>query len=141
MVDQDLIVSKAGLVQKHLNRIEKKRGDDLNTFLANQDLQDIVFFNLHTVIQNCIDIAAHIISEEGLGVPGSISEMFYTLEESSYLSAAMTEKMVKAVGLRNLLVHEYGKIDLKHIFKISREDVYDLKEFLVEIFHKLGISE
>lgn len=140
MVDRDLIVSKAGLVKKHIDRVEKKHGDDLNTFIADQDLQDIISFNLHTAIQNCIDIAAHIISEEGLGVPGSVSEMFYTLEENRFLSAEMTEKMIKAVGFRNLLVHEYGKIDLKRVFKVARENVHDLKGFLVEIFNKLEIS-
>ena len=141
MVDRDLIVSKAGLVKKHIDRVEKKRGDDLNTFLADQDLQDIISFNLHTAIQNCIDIAAHLISEEGLGVPGSVSEMFYTLEESEFLSAEMTEKMIKAVGFRNLMVHEYGKIDLKRVFKVAQENVDDLKGFLVEIFNTLEISE
>ena len=55
MVDRDLIISKAGLVKKHTDRVEKKRGDDLNTFLGDQDLQDIISFNLHTAIQNCID--------------------------------------------------------------------------------------
>ena len=140
MVDRDLIVSKAGLVKKHIDRVEKKRGDDLNTFLADQDLQDIISFNLHTALQNCIDIAAHLISEEGLGVPGSVSEMFYTLEENGFLSAKMTEKMIKAVGFRNLLVHEYGKIDLKRVFMVARENVHDLKGFLVEIFNKLEIS-
>ena len=141
MVDRDLIVSKAGLVTKHIDRVEKKRGDDLNTFLVDQDLQDIISFNLHTAIQNCIDIAAHLISEEGLGVPGSVSEMFYTLEENEFLSAEMTEKMIKAVGFRNLMVHEYGKIDLKRVFKVAQENVDDLKGFLVEIFNTLEISE
>lgn len=139
MVDRDLIVAKAGLVKKHINRIQQKSGKDIKSFIVDQDLQDIVSFNLHTAIQNCIDIAAHIISEKGLGVPGSVSEMFYTLEENGFLSAEMTEKMIKAVGLRNLLVHEYGKIDLKRVFKVIHEDIEDLSEFLIEIFQKLDL--
>ena len=127
MVDHNLIIAKAGLVRKHIDRIRMKSGNDLESFIADQDLQDIVSFNLHSAIQNCIDIAAHIISEKGLGVPGSVSEMFYTLEENGFLSSAMTEKMVKAVGMRNLLVHEYGKIDLKQVFKVIQEDIEDLK--------------
>jgi len=140
MVDHDLIIAKAGLVQKHINRIRSKGGKDMKLFLEDQDLQDIISFNLHTAIQNCIDIAAHIISEKGLGVPGSVSEMFYTLEENGFLSAETTEKMIKAVGLRNLLVHEYGKIDLKRVFKVIHEDIGDLNNFMKEIFKKLDIS-
>jgi uncharacterized protein YutE (UPF0331/DUF86 family) len=139
MIDRDLIIAKAGLIKKHISRIQKKGGKDIKSFIVDQDLQDIVSFNLHTAIQNCIDIAAHIIAEKGLGVPGSVSEMFYTLEENGFLSAEMTEKMIRAVGLRNLLLHEYGKIDLKRVFKVIHEDVEDLSEFLIEIFQKLEI--
>ena len=60
-------------------------------------------FNLHLAIENCTDLTANIISEEGLGVPGSASEMFYLLEENGYLSLQLTEKMIKAVGLPSLL--------------------------------------
>lgn len=79
MVDRDLIVSKAGLVRKHLLRVEEKCPQELETFLNSVDQQDIVSFNLQVAIQNCIDMAAHIVSEEGVTVPGSINEMFYFL--------------------------------------------------------------
>jgi len=92
-------------------------------------------------IQNCVDIAAHIISEEGLGIPGSTNEMFYLLEENGYLDRDLTEKMVKAVGFRNLIVHEYGNIELNQVFDISQKDITDLNEYLKLIFKKIGLSE
>lgn len=141
MVERDLIMAKAGAVQKRLRRVEEKRGPDVETFLKDLDRQDIVSFNLQLAIQNCIDIAAHIVSEEGMGVPGSINEMFYLLEQNRYLSDELTEKMVKAAGFRNLLVHEYGKIDLKQVFEIVHRQIGDLNEYLISIFSKLGISE
>ena len=91
-------------------------------------------------IQNCIDIAAHIISDEGLGVPGSTNEMFYLLEENGYLDHDITEKMVKAVGSRNLIVHEYEKIELGQVFEIAVKDIKDLNEYLKSIFRKLGFG-
>ena len=48
--------------------------------------------------------------------------------------------MIKAVGLRNLIVHEYGDIDLKRLFTIVREDLNDLTVFLSTVFRKLGIN-
>ena len=113
MVDKDLVLSKASSVKRHLNRIKEKRDIDLQTFLKDLDRQESILFNLQMAIQNCIDIAAHIISEEGVGVPGSTNEMFYLLEDNGYISVDITEKMVKAVGFRNFIVHEYGKVELK----------------------------
>jgi len=141
LVDTELILAKAGSVKRHLNRVFEKRNTDLRTFLKNIDIQESVLFNIQMAIQNCIDIAAHIISDEGFGVPGSTNEMFYLLEENGYLDNEITEKMVKAVGLRNLVVHEYSKIDLERIFEVTQKDITDLNEFLKSIFKKLGFDD
>ena len=49
--------------------------------------------------------------------------------------------MVKAAGFRNLLVHEYGKLDLKQVFEIAKHSAQDLNEYLAAIFSKLGIFD
>lgn len=141
MVDRDLILAKAGSVKRHLNRVFEKRNTDLRTFLKDIDIQESILFNIQMAVQNCIDIAAHIISDEGLGVPGSTNEMFYLLEENGYLNNEVTEKMVKAVGLRNLVVHEYGKVDLDRIFEVAQKDISDLNEYLKSIFKKLALVD
>ena len=73
-------------------------------------------------------------------MPGSASEMFYLLEEKGMIESVLTEKMIKAVGLRNLIVHEYGSIDFKCLFTTVREDLNDLTVFLSTVFRKLGIN-
>lgn len=140
MVDQDLVFAKIGAVRAHLLRISKKRGDDPADFLADQDRQDIVAFNFQAAIQNCVDIAAHIISEKGLGVPGSISEMFLLLEENGLIGGQIAENMVGAVGFRNMLVHEYGKMDIERVFVIARDNLKDIEAFLSEILKNLNLS-
>ena len=139
MVDRDLILAKASSVKRHLKRVIEKRNVDLQTFLKDIDCQESILFNLQMAIQNCIDIAAHIISEEGFGVPGSTNEMFYLLEENGYLDTDLTEKMVKAVGFRNLIVHEYGKVELKQVFAVAQNNIEDLNEYLRSIFKKSGL--
>ena len=141
MVDSDLILAKAGSVKKHLNRIFEKRKVDLDSFLNDIDRQESILFNVQMAVQNCIDIAAHIISEEGLGVPGSTTEMFFSLKNHGYLSQNITMAMVKAVGFRNLIVHEYSKIDLELVYEIAHNNINDLNDYLKAIIKKLGLSE
>jgi uncharacterized protein YutE (UPF0331/DUF86 family) len=131
-------LAKASSVEKHLKRVKDKVKIGQKTFLQDIDLQEIVMFNLQMAIQNCIDIAAHIISEEGFGVPGSTSEMFYELEENGYLNIELTEKMVKAVGFRNLVVHEYTRIDMEQVYETAQKDIADLNEYLKSIIKKLN---
>ena len=140
MVDKDLVLAKAGSVKRHIDRIKAKSVADMAIFLRDLDRQESVAFNMHLAIQNCMDIAAHIISEEGMGLPSSAGDMFFLLHENSYLSAELAERMVKAVGFRNLLVHEYEKIDLQRLHQAAEKNIDDLMLFLSSIFRKLGIA-
>jgi len=73
-------------------------------------------------------------------VPGGINEMFYMLEENGYIGTELAEKMVKAVGFRNLVVHEYGRVEMTQVFTIVQKDIEDLNVYLRAIFHKLGME-
>jgi len=140
MIDQNIILNKTSKVHHHLNRIRRKREISLEDFLMDLDRQEIILFNLQMAVQNCIDIAAHIISDDELGMAGSTSEMFYILQENGYLTLDLTEKMVAAVGFRNLAVHEYGNIDLKLVFQMAKKDLDDLERFVKAILEKCGIT-
>jgi uncharacterized protein YutE (UPF0331/DUF86 family) len=141
MVDSEIILAKASAVQKHLRRIEEKSQINLPDFLNNSDLQDVILFNVQMAVQNCIDIAAHLVSSGGFGVPGSNNELFYILEEHSIISPQLTEKMVKAVGFRNLIVHEYARLDLDRVFGIAQKEVHDLHEFTKTILLHTGSTK
>ena len=141
MADSDLILAKAGSVRSHLKRVSEKRDVNLDGFLKDIDRQESILFNIQMAIQNCIDIAAHIISENGLGVPGSTTEMFYLLEKHGYLNHDLTGKMVKAVGFINLIVHEYRKLKLEQVYEIAQNDINDLNEYLKAIIKKLGLTD
>ena len=96
--------------------------------------------NLQMAIQNFIDLAAHIISDEELGIASSTNEMFYILEENGYIDRNLSENMVAAVGFRNIIVHEYGKVDLKQVYHIAHHDIDDLEHFIKVIVERCGMS-
>ena len=138
MVDKDIIWSKISSMERYLGRIFVKREVSLQEFLGDLDRQESILFNLQMAIQNCIDMAAHIVSEEGLGVAGSTNELFYLLEYQGIIDIGLTEKMIRAVGFRNLVVHEYGKVDLEVVFRVAHENVADLKEFARALTGRFG---
>ena len=139
MIDRDVILTKAYKVEHHPCRIKEKREISLDKFLDDLDCQESILFNLQMALQNCIDLAAHILSDEELGLAGSTSEMFYMLQENGYLKSELTENMVAAVGFRNLVVHEYGNIDLKQVYQIAHENVDDIEHFMKAILKKSEI--
>lgn len=140
MVDTEIILAKASACRKHLRRIEQKSDAGITQFLNNPDHQDVVLFNMQMAIQNCSDIAAHIISDQGLGVAGSNNEMFYILEENHIITREIAETMVKAIGFRNLIAHEYARLDLEKVFHIAKKDIQEIQQFIKAILSVYRIA-
>lgn len=130
--------AKISALESHLERIKEKRNVPLKTFLKDLDRQESILFNLQMAVQNCIDMAAHIASEQHIGLAGSTNELFYLLEERGIIQPELTERMVRTVGFRNLLVHEYGKINLEIVFRVAHENLEDLTLFSKTVAEQFG---
>ena len=66
--------------------------------------------------------------------------MFYFLEENSYLDTDLTEKMIKAVGFRNLIVHEYARLELEQVFINSKAKISLYHQILLKEYFLLQIE-
>ena len=54
-----------------------------------------------------------------------------------FLTGQLTEHIVKAVGLRNILVHEYFGVDDELVYR-SLNDLMDIEEFARQILRRTG---
>jgi uncharacterized protein YutE (UPF0331/DUF86 family) len=133
MVNQNIIKAKINHIEGNLLRLEEKRRVSIEEFKKNKDLQDIVLHNLRLSIQGCIDIASHIISDEGWIVPDTLAGLFDILTQYKIISDELNEKLKRMVGFRNIIIHEYQTIDLDKVYKILNEDLKDIYSFLKQI--------
>jgi uncharacterized protein YutE (UPF0331/DUF86 family) len=141
MVDASLILRKISRVRNNLSRLREKEKISLKSFKEDLDIQDIVLHNLQLAIQGCIDIGSHIISDEGWGIAGSLSEIFYILQEKGVIRGDLTEKMVSVVGFRNILIHEYDEINLNIVHDILQNHLIDIDEFLLSVVNHFRLEE
>jgi len=86
--------------------------------------------NLQQAIQGCIDIGSHIISSEDWGAPGSLSDIFYRLEEHGILQPDLVEKIIPMAGFRNLIVHQYQDVDYVIVYQLYQNRLKDIEAFL-----------
>lgn len=98
----------------------------------------MILFNLTQAIQNCIDIAAHIVSDEGWGVPGTQREMFDILADKGFISKDFAERLISMVGFRNRVIHEYEKLNLDIVYKIWTERLVDIEGFGLAVVERFG---
>ena len=62
-----------------------------------------------------------------------MGEIFPAMAQAGYLSEELSEKLKKAVGFRNISVHEYQKIDWEIVFSLINKNLGDFKEFVREV--------
>lgn len=99
--------------------------------------QDAIALNLQRVCQLCIDLANLTIRKKKLGLPKESAESFSLLAEAGIIDQLMAGKLKGMVGFRNILVHEYKKMDLSIVVEVIEHRLDDLVMFaqrIVELF-------
>ena len=84
-----------------------------------------------------IDIANIAVAELDLGVPASARESFELLQHAGIIGPEITSKMAAMVGFRNLIVHQYFRIDPNKVCDIIDSDLADLQRFANAIVLRL----
>ncbi|MGH8746603.1 MAG: type VII toxin-antitoxin system HepT family RNase toxin [Burkholderiales bacterium] len=127
-IDAQVVDARLREFSRRLRRIEAKRPASLKQLAADEDLQDIVSHNLELAIQACTDIAAHLCGAHGM-VPPTAGEAFSMLAKLGLLETGLAKRLRRAVGFRNVLVHEYVEVDWKIVLRVITADTKDLAAF------------
>ena len=136
-MDRLVIGQKLESLRRYLRRIEKKRPPDVGVLKTDADLQDILAMNLTRAVQVCVDIGAHLIATLDVPPPDTMGQTFDTLARAGILSADLAARMKKAVGFRNIAVHDYETIDWDLVYEIALHHTRDFAEFAKAVASKL----
>jgi uncharacterized protein YutE (UPF0331/DUF86 family) len=94
------------------------------------DTQEILLLNLERLVQLSSDAALVLITDRNwLPLPDTMASCFRTLSQRGILRSELGERLAKAVGFRNLVVHQYEKVDLRIVFAIVTNHLNDFREF------------
>jgi uncharacterized protein YutE (UPF0331/DUF86 family) len=135
-VDRDVIEARLRELSRRLDRVRARRPASIRQLAGDEDLQDIVSRNLELAIQSCIDVAAHLCGAHGV-VPATAGEAFDHLARLGLIPPSLASAMRRAVGFRNLLVHEYADIDWRIVMRVIRTDTQDLSAFGRAVLERL----
>jgi uncharacterized protein YutE (UPF0331/DUF86 family) len=91
--------------------------------------QDAVGLNVQRACELCTDIANHLIKTRKLGLPQDSKESFSLLQRAGLIDESMTAALRAMVGFRNILVHQYQRLDLDIMVEIVEHRLDDLLAF------------
>ena len=138
-MDREIIEQKLESLRRCLRRIETKCPSDANTLLEDIDLQDIVALNLSRAVQICVDIGAHLIASMETPPPDTMGQTFDLLAQEGILNNILAANLKKAVGFRNIAVHNYESISWIIVHSIIRYHLADFTEFAKMVALKVAM--
>ncbi len=136
MTNLSVIENKISSIEKYLKILERYKKYPKEKIKENVDIRGATERYLYLVVQATIDLAEAIVSLKNLRKPTIMSENFSILEEENIINKELTEKLMKMVGFRNIIAHDYEEIDYGIVYDILKNRLKDIKEFL-EIAKKI----
>lgn len=130
MIDKDLIKNKMEDIQAYFKEMEP---------ILKYESREIIEDNLkiraverlfQLIVDTSIDINTHIITETDFNTPEDYQSTFIILGENKILPMNFAVKISPSVGLRNLIVHKYGKVDLKKMVDDIKNEIGQYLEYL-----------
>ncbi len=135
-VNKTLIKNLIDNLKANISSIENK-DVTMEMILESEDIQAIIDRRMQLSIEVCIDMATHIVAGLNFSRQERAADVFLALGEKKIISSSLAQKLAKAVGLRNILVHEYIRIDYKMAYSDLNEKLQDLKSFGREVLEFL----
>ena len=132
-MDKLVVEQKIESLRKCLLRVEQRCPDSLEGLLSDVDAQDVLVLNLSRAVQLCVDISLHILSGRDQPVPETMGQAFTELAAENIISRELSEKMRKAVGFRNIAIHNYEEMNWAIVYAIAKEKMIDFKQFAKQV--------
>lgn len=134
MVDPRKVRSLLGRLAEHSRELEAYVEMEADAYLANRQAVLASKYLLVNVIEDALAVANHVIASEGFRGPTDYADSFRVLEEHGLLAPELATRLAAAAGFRNLLVHEYARVDDRRVHAFLVDGLRDLEAFASAVY-------
>lgn len=139
MVRPDVAGARIARAQAWLCDAEAILGRSTADFVGDRSGRDLALFYLFLAIQECIDLAAHWVADEGWMPPDDAGSTFDVLADRRVIERSTADALRGATGLRNRIAHGYAMVDYARVQEESRQGVPALRAFFDAVGRAAGL--
>jgi uncharacterized protein YutE (UPF0331/DUF86 family) len=133
--DRGVLAERSMAVERHLRRVADRLPASMSDLRPATDASDAVTLHLWQATQIVIDLAMAACLSLRLGTPGSYADAFRRLQQAGIVEAGLTDRLVRAAGFRDIVVHAYETLDMARVHAAAKEGPADLRVFLGVLQH------
>ncbi len=127
MVNKAVLAARLERLREYFAVLESVQGYDIDRFVQDPFIHGTAERNLHLAIECLMDIGNHVISDRGYPKPENYVDIFRILAERGVIPKDLFQELVGMAAFRNVLVHDYLRLDRKRVYQILWEKLPLLK--------------
>jgi uncharacterized protein YutE (UPF0331/DUF86 family) len=125
------INNKIEEIEKYLQELNEILPQNFEEYISNFEKKAACERYFEKIMEATIDLAFLIIKNKGLKMPEDEESSFIFLSNEKIISEELARKLKEAKGMRNVIAHEYGRIDDNLVFESLTEQLEkDINEFI-----------
>lgn len=137
-----IIIERIQRLDGYLNELRELQGEvDFEIYQRDKFKRKFIERTLHTALEACLDIGNRLISLEGYRQPEDNKDVFVVLTEAGILQQDKLETFKRMAGFRNILVHEYAKLDDAAVYGVFQKRLDDLATFAEAVMMHITSSK
>lgn len=136
MVDRERILARLDQMDGYLRELREILPRTFEEYRAVEKRRSCERL-LQIAIEAVIDVCGLVVTGLRLGLPAEEDDLFEKLEQAGIISVAARQRLREMKGFRNLLVHEYGRIDDRRVYETARTRLGDFDEFKAAILRAI----
>jgi uncharacterized protein YutE (UPF0331/DUF86 family) len=121
------------MLSEHVNDLTALAPLSYEEYAENRILRGYVERTLQICAQICLDIGGHLIAELALRAPADSRDIFAVLHEEGIIPDVLLSDLARMVGFRNVIVHDYARIDDGLVYTVLQENVSDFARFAAAV--------
>jgi uncharacterized protein YutE (UPF0331/DUF86 family) len=137
MVDREIFSRRLEALADYLRKLAAFREVVETEFVEEPALHHLAERYLHLAVEAALDLGNQWIADRGLPTPDANRDTFTVLEKAG--SPDLAERLRGWAGFRNILVHEYLRIDHALSYRAIQEELGDLDSFASWAREKLSM--
>lgn len=136
MLDKERVLAKIDELEGYLSELEQVKPANPEEYKKIEKKRSCERL-LQLSIECMIDICALTVTGLRLGLPSEEDDLFERLEQAGMISPSMKENLRKMKAFRNIIVHEYGRIDDQIVYELLQNRLDDFETFKREILETI----
>lgn len=123
------IVAKLQALDEYLGYLKDLQKVNKKSFLADYHQFGLAEHYLYLSIEALLDVAKLMVIAYGFPRPEENRDVFRVLYDKRVISEKLYSQLAGVSGFRNVLIHEYEKVDKTCVYEYLRNNIDQFKEF------------